>query len=172
MDYFSLFQLPVTYPINNKILISRFQKLQRQYHPDLFAYYEKSEQKKALYNSSIINKAYQTLKDPLKCAEHILFLHHYNFHDEQYIMRDTNFLNKQLELREELNIIEYKHKSNILLSKFNQYLNKEIKKYKILIIKQFNTKQWMKAAKTLCRLQFFDKLQKQVEEIEEKLLNC
>lgn len=108
MDYFTLFGLPVRYPVDGSLLASRFQDLQRQFHPDRFASQPERERLMALQQAATINEAYQTLKHPLKRAEYMLSLHGFDLGNEQHTLRDTAFLMEQLELREELDGIERK----------------------------------------------------------------
>ena len=108
MDYFTLFGLPVRYTVDGSLLASRFQDLQRQFHPDRFANQPERERLMALQQAATINEAYQALKHPLKRAEYMLSLHGFDLGNEQHTMRDTAFLMEQLELREELDAIERK----------------------------------------------------------------
>lgn len=62
MDYFTLFGLPVRYTVDGSLLASRFQDLQRQFHPDRFANQPERERLMALQQAATINEAYQALK--------------------------------------------------------------------------------------------------------------
>jgi molecular chaperone HscB len=73
MDYFTLFGLPAQYQIDIQALTSRFQDLQRQYHPDKFA--SGLSRTAAVQQSATINQAWQTLRNPLTRAEYLLSLH-------------------------------------------------------------------------------------------------
>ncbi len=73
MDYFTLFGLPVRYTVDGSLLASRFQDLQRQFHPDRFANQPERERLMALQQAATINEAYQALKHPLN-ARSICYL--------------------------------------------------------------------------------------------------
>ncbi|NIG87484.1 co-chaperone HscB [Serratia symbiotica] len=170
MDYFTLFGLPVRYPVDDSLLTSRFQDLQRQFHPDRFACQPERERLIALQQATTINQAYQTLKHPLKRAEYMLSLYGFDLANEQYTLRDTAFLIEQLELREELDAIERKADAESLLAEFDMRLNDTIKQRSALMVQQLNGERWSEAADTVRKLRFSDKLQQQVEQLTEKLL--
>ena len=69
-DYFSLFKLDQQFSIDMQLLEKNYVALQSNHHPDLFLL--QSEKKIALDIISKINKAYQTLKSPIKRAEYLL----------------------------------------------------------------------------------------------------
>ncbi|NIH16073.1 co-chaperone HscB [Serratia symbiotica] len=170
MDYFTLFGLPVCYPVDASLLTSRFQDLQRQFHPDRFACQPERERLIALQQAATINQAYQTLKHPLKCAEYMLYLYGFDLANEQHTLRDTAFLIEQLELREELDAIKHKADAESLLAEFDMRLNDTIKRRSALMVQQLNGERWSEAADTVRKLRFSDKLQQEVEQLTEKLL--
>lgn len=169
MDYFTLFGLPVRYPVDGSLLASRFQDLQRQFHPDRFASQPERERLMALQQAATINEAYQTLKHPLKRAEYMLSLHGFDLGNEQHTLRDTAFLMEQLELREELDAIERKA-DDAALAAFGERLAVAVRQRSAQMVQQLDSEQWTDAADTVRKLRFLDKLQQQVEQLEEKLL--
>ncbi|WP_442801524.1 co-chaperone HscB [Serratia rubidaea] len=169
MDYFTLFGLPVRYPVDGSLLASRFQDLQRQFHPDRFASQPERERLMALQQAATINEAYQTLKHPLKRAEYMLSLHGFDLGNEQHTLRDTAFLMEQLELREELDAIERKA-DDAALTAFGERLAVAVRQRSAQMVHQLDDEQWTDAADTVRKLRFLDKLQQQVEQLEEKLL--
>lgn len=169
MDYFTLFGLPVRYPVDGSLLASRFQDLQRQFHPDRFASQPERERLMALQQAATINEAYQTLKHPLKRAEYMLSLHGFDLGNEQHTLRDTAFLMEQLELREELDAIERKA-DDAALAAFGERLAVAVTQRSAQMVQQLDDEQWTDAADTVRKLRFLDKLQQQVEQLEEKLL--
>lgn len=170
MNYFTLFGLPVQYPVKASLLTSCFQDLQRQFHPDRFSCQPEGERLIALQQATTINQAYQTLKHPLKRAEYMLSLYGFDLDNEQHTLRDTAFLMEQLDLREELDTIKRKADAENLLAEFNMRLNDTIKQRSALMVQQFNSEQWSEAADTVRKLRFSDKLQQEVEQLIEKLL--
>lgn len=91
MDYFTLFGLPAQYLLDVQALATRFQDLQRQFHPDRFASRPQAEQLAAVQQSATINQAWQTLRNPLSRAEYLLSLHGFDLASEQHTVRDTAF---------------------------------------------------------------------------------
>ncbi|OKP03976.1 co-chaperone HscB [Xenorhabdus eapokensis] len=171
MDYFTLFGLPARYAIDREQLVTRYQELQRQFHPDRFANQPEREKTLALQQAATINDGYQTLKHPLKRAEYMLSQQGFDLSNEQHTMQDTAFLMQQLELREELDAIEHRVDSETALNDFSSRLNKMIKTRSEQMEQQLNAAEWSIAADTVRKLRFLDKLHQQVEQLEERLLD-
>ncbi|MDC9582318.1 co-chaperone HscB [Xenorhabdus sp. PR6a] len=171
MDYFTLFGLPARYAIDREQLVTRYQELQRQFHPDRFANQPEREKTLALQQAATINDGYQTLKHPLKRAEYMLSQHGFDLSNEQHTMQDTAFLMQQLELREELDAIEHSVDPETALNGFTSRLTKMIKTRSEQMEQQINAAEWSMAADTVRKLRFLDKLQQQVEQLEEQLLD-
>jgi len=74
VDYFTYFGLPRKLHVNVAALEKEFYDLSRQLHPDLFARAEAREQQWSVEQSSLLNDAYRTLKDPIKRTEYLLRL--------------------------------------------------------------------------------------------------
>jgi molecular chaperone HscB len=73
-DYFSVFELPRKLNIDISALGKHFYASSRKLHPDLFARASKEEQQWSEEQSSRLNDAYRTLKDPIKRTEYLLKL--------------------------------------------------------------------------------------------------
>jgi molecular chaperone HscB len=74
VDYFTFFGLPRKLNLDTKALESEFYALSRKLHPDLYSQEESKEQAWSLEQSSKLNDAYRTLKDPIKRTEYLLRL--------------------------------------------------------------------------------------------------
>ena len=74
MDYFEIFSLPQHLIIDTAALEKSFYALSRRLHPDRFAARPAAEQETALAESSRLNDAYRTLKDPIARTEYLLKL--------------------------------------------------------------------------------------------------
>src|SRR5229473_3349758 len=74
VDYFTFFALPRKLNVNVARLEQEFYELSRKLHPDLYARADKREQEWSLEQSSLLNDAYRTLKDPIKRTQYLLGL--------------------------------------------------------------------------------------------------
>jgi molecular chaperone HscB len=74
VDYFTFFGLARKLDINANALEKEFYELSRRLHPDLNARFDKREQAWSLEQTSLLNDAYRTLKDPIKRTEYLLHL--------------------------------------------------------------------------------------------------
>lgn len=72
--YFDIFSLPQHLNIDIAALEKSFYALSRKLHPDRFAARPAAEQDAALAESSRLNDAYRTLKDPIARTEYLLKL--------------------------------------------------------------------------------------------------
>lgn len=73
-DYFSFFGLPYRLNLNVPQLEREFYSLSRHLHPDINAIRTLQEQEWSLQQSSSLNDAYRTLKDPIARTEYLLRL--------------------------------------------------------------------------------------------------
>src|SRR5712672_341143 len=74
VDYFTFFRLPRKLNIEVAALEKDFYELSRKLHPDLNARADGKEQEWSLQQSSLLNDAYRTLKDPIKRTQYLLTL--------------------------------------------------------------------------------------------------
>ncbi len=74
VNYFSFFGLPRKLNLDVPSLEREFYELSRKLHPDLNARADKREQEWSLEQSSLLNDAYRTLKDPIKRTQYLLQL--------------------------------------------------------------------------------------------------
>ncbi len=74
VDYFTFFALPRKLNLDATLLEREFYELSRKLHPDLCARADKREQEWSLEQSSLLNDAYRTLKDPIRRTEYLLRL--------------------------------------------------------------------------------------------------
>ena len=74
MDYFTFFSLPRKLALDIVALEKQFYVLSRKLHPDRFASKPIAEQEAALAESSLLNDAYRTLKDPISRTQYLLTL--------------------------------------------------------------------------------------------------
>src|ERR1700743_3281862 len=74
VNYFSFFGLPRKLNLDVARLEREFYELSRKLHPDLSARADKREQEWSLEQSSLLNDAYRTLKDPIKRTQYLLRL--------------------------------------------------------------------------------------------------
>ena len=74
VDYFAFFGMPRKLNVDVASLERAFYELSRKLHPDLNARADKREQEWSLEQSSLLNDAYRTLKDPIKRTQYLLRL--------------------------------------------------------------------------------------------------
>ncbi len=74
VDYFTFFGFPRKLNLDTAALEKEFYVLSRRLHPDLFAQANAEERAFSLEQSSMLNDAYRTLKDPIKRTEYLLRL--------------------------------------------------------------------------------------------------
>ena len=74
VDYFTFFGLPRKLNLDVALLEREFYQLSRKLHPDLYSGADPREQAWSLEQSSQLNDAYRTLKDPIQRTEYLLRL--------------------------------------------------------------------------------------------------
>ncbi len=151
-DYFSLLNITQAFDIDLATLEAEYFKAQRQYHPDRFVGKPAGERNQALQKSMDINHAYETLKNPLTRAQHLLQLQGIIVGtDSDSIKPSHELLTEIMELREQLaeskkiEQISELHKNSLL----------DISKY-------YANKDWQKMAQETLRLGYLEKILRDV----------
>jgi molecular chaperone HscB len=101
-NYFELFGMPVGFRVDKAALAERYRELQKVVHPDRYASGSEAEQRLSLQQTTQVNEAYETLKDPVKRAIYLLRLNGVDMQLDKETTQDTAFLMEQLEMREQL----------------------------------------------------------------------
>src|SRR3979490_867681 len=74
VDYFTFFAFPRKLNLDTAALEKEFYALSRRLHPDVFGQADTQERNWSLEQSSLLNDAYRTLKDPIKRTQYLLRL--------------------------------------------------------------------------------------------------
>lgn len=74
-NYFSCLGLPEQFDLDVAVLEKAYMAQQRAWHPDRWVGKPEAERLRATHAAMAVNAAYQTLKDPLTRAVHLLALH-------------------------------------------------------------------------------------------------
>lgn len=178
MNYFELFSLPTSYEIDSDQLADHYRDLQRTVHPDKFAHASEQDKRLSVQRTAQINDGFTTLKDPIWRAEHILTLNGLDLSHESTTIKDTGFLMQQMEWRESIELIatsrdnpdvdemiatlydSFEHFRDLLQSELSSLLQQL----------QPDEKQLKLAADLIRKLKFMAKLQSELEQLEDKLL--
>jgi molecular chaperone HscB len=174
VNYFQLFGIDVSFNIDLNQLSQTYQTLQKAIHPDRFAHVSSQEQLMAVQKSAEINDAYQTLKSPLKRAEYILNLRGVDMPNEQQSFSDNAFLMQQMELREMLEDVKFANDIEQALNNAQQMLAKEYQDLLVLMSSQIldnNPATNLLACDNLRKLKFYQKLNVEVERLEDRLFD-
>ncbi|MFO1312032.1 MAG: Fe-S protein assembly co-chaperone HscB [Burkholderiales bacterium] len=100
-NHFDLLGLPVRYRVDPDALDAAYRKLQAEVHPDRFAGAGDADKRLAMQASARVNEAYRALKDPVQRAQYLLTLHGVDAVGETDTALPFDFLERQLDRREE-----------------------------------------------------------------------
>ena len=170
-NFFDIFGLDETFGLDQGGLRERFRDLQRKYHPDNYATASDAEKRISAQYAAHINEAFTTLKDPVLRARYILSQHGISSNERTHM--DTSFLMEQMELREELEAARSISGGMTALMKLSDKVSKN---YTAMIADLEATlddpsEPGLERADQLVReLQFFDRIQQEIEEAEEAYL--
>lgn len=163
-NYFEVFNLPYDFDLNLKELERRYEGLSMELHPDLYQVSNPFEKKQSHESSTLLNKAFVTLRDPQQRANYLLGLLAKGQPLNQRSLPD-DFLEDMFELQE--NLDEYLLEANAeKVAEMKEDLNERLTRLKQVVrgffakIRQSGPKQellqqiqtWLNAQKYLERL--------------------
>lgn len=172
MNYFELFNIPVSFDVDMSVLPQTYQQLQRLTHPDKFSSGSEQQKLVAIQKNAQVNDAYSVLKSPLSRAEYMLSLRGIDLQHEQQTIKDSSFLMQQMEWREELSEIAEQTDPLSALEELESEIKLAIKNdlsqlKEFLGCEQASAEQ--KAADIIRQLKFLYKMLSEIELKEESL---
>lgn len=128
MNYFELFEIPVSLKVDKSVLAKKYFELQKKYHPDFYTNSDDEEQAAVLEKSSSINKGLKLLQNQDETIKYVLQQKGLLSDDEKYQL-PPHFLMEMMELNENLSA-----ESALEIEEIENNLYDEVKK----IIDNFN----------------------------------
>lgn len=99
MNYFELYDLPVSFHPDQSVVKQQFYALSKKYHPDFYINESVEKQEEVLELSTLNNKAFQVLKNPQKVLQYVLELKGMLSEGESYTLPQS-FLMEMMEVNE------------------------------------------------------------------------
>ncbi len=171
-NYFELFGMPVGFLLDVAELSVRYRELQKVVHPDRYAASGEQSRRLSLQSATMVNEAYQTLKDPLKRARYLLSLKGIDTDAGNQTLDDPAFLMQQMELREALANVRGAPDPQAELDRLLREIGDMIKAQIAQLAVQFEEsgpEQLSATAQTVHKMQFLNKLHAEAEAVEADL---
>ncbi|MGI9320134.1 MAG: Fe-S protein assembly co-chaperone HscB [Thiogranum sp.] len=169
-NHFELFSLPQRYVLERAQLDARYRDMQRSVHPDRYASAGDQERRISMQQTTKINEAYEVLKDPLKRGRYLLELRGHAIEDQQSSHQDPAFLMRQMELRENLAEIREQDDPLQALDRLALEIRSQYGALESALAQALDDDAEFEQAVTLVlRMQFFKRLQEEVQELEADL---
>jgi len=174
VNYFQLFGLESQFNLDTNAVAQTYQTLQKAVHPDRFAHGSEQEKLLSVKKSTLINDAYQTLKNPIKRAEYILVLRNVDMPSEQMSFSDNSFLMRQMELREMLADVKSANDVDTAVLEVTQVLDAEFEQLFKIMQEQLDENSDSAnamACDNLRKLKFYQKLHVELDKLEDLLFD-
>lgn len=174
-NFFELFELPVSYEVDLNHVQKKYMALQKQVHPDKFANASDAEKRLSMQQTSWINEAQTTLRDPVLRATYLLKLKGTDINLENETTMDAAFLMQQLEMRERLEHIKKEDDPLAELDAMAKELKTSTQDMMASFSASYEGEQIDDAREWIRKLQFMQKAKKEIDsmsaEIEDELMS-
>ena len=161
-NFFQLFGLAQTFALHSATLEQRYRALQLQVHPDQAAHLADSAQRVALQQSTFVNEAYQTLRNPLRRARYVLKLNDVDTQEETNTAMPLDFLMAQMDWREA--VIEAQQQRDVTaLDNLNAQMHSATRELETQVAAKIDgEKNYLAAAELVRKLRFMEKLAEEI----------
>jgi len=173
-NYFEFLGLPEVYPLDQQALSERTRELQKKLHPDKFSHLSDRERRLSVQYTAYLNEAVSTLKSPLSRAQYLLHLKGVDTFSESSVQLDPMFLMQQMEWREELESVRDEADPDEALEALQAIVDDQLAELR----QRFQTAyesggetDLEAAAMSVRKMQFIDKLGREIEALEDQLFD-
>lgn len=160
INYFELFGLKPSFDLDITKIVSKYHNLQILYHPDKHSSDNKEEKVRTAKFSTLANKAYSTLLNPLDRGIYILKLNNVSLEltsDENQLLLDNI-----LELSDEIS----RAASQSHLKKLKETIQLELKELSSSASTAFQKQNYEEARKIIVKMKYYNNLMDQLKDKE------
>lgn len=168
-NFFDLFHMPAVYEIDVEHLQQEYRTLAQAVHPDKYASAGDQERRISMQQSSWVNKAYQTLKDPIERAAYLLQMKGLDINLENETTMDATFLMEQMELRETLEDVRAQPDPLTVLDKELKNVKAGMQRLASGFSDAYQAGKLEDARETLRKMQFMQKARKEIDTLTAKI---
>jgi len=169
LNFFELFEVPVSYELNLEDVQLKYTVLQQAVHPDKFANASDQEKRLSMQQTSHVNDAFQTLKDPVLRAVYLLKLKGVDVNLENETTMDMEFLMQQMEMREVLADIKAYDNPLDKLDELGRNVKNSMTEMTTQFSDKFEADELDEGRELIRKLQFMKKAKRQIAELSAKL---
>ena len=168
-NYFELFGLNPDFEIDGAELQAAQQRLQAIYHPDRHVGADAAGQLASVQMASLVNQAFNTLRDPVRRSRYLLEINGAELPDESATTGDTEFLMEQLELRESVDGCRESDTPLDCCAEIASRLRNRAGEIADEFVAQLNAGQLDEAVESSRKMQFIQRIQQQLSELQFEL---
>lgn len=165
LNFFELFNIPAVFEVDLNDLQRKYTSLQQAVHPDKFANAGDQEKRLSMQQTSHINEAYQTVKEPVSRAVYLLKLKGLDINLENETTMDMEFLMEQMEMREKLAAIRDYDNPLDELDTLARDVNNKMKTMTAEFSTQYENDQLDTSREIIRKLQFMQKAKKEINDL-------
>ena len=163
-DYFSLFELPRAYAVDDRALEAAWHRLQSQVHPDRYAHLPDADKRRSMQWATRVNEGFRTLQKPLARAQYLLVLAGVDAGVETNTAMSAEFLMEQMEWREAVAEGRQAHDLEGLEQLRKRVKARTKKRYDQLAEALDDQRDYALAADRVRRLMFLEKLLSEIDD--------
>ena len=170
--YFELFGLDPVFDIDYSRLHAEQQGLQAIYHPDRYVSASERDKRVSVQVASWVNQAYETLQDPVKRSRYLLEINGADIPDDSTTTSDTAFLMEQIELREQVESCRQGEDGLQRSDRIGAGLAHRANQLAAEFVSHFEASQFDQAITSSRKMQFVQRIQQQLSELQFELEDC
>ena len=168
-NFFEIFDVPVSFEVDLDLVQQRYMELQKTVHPDKFVNASDQEKRISMQQTSWINEASNTLRQPIDRAIYLLKLKGIDLNLENETTMDAMFLMEQMEMREALSDVRSKEDPLAELDVFSAQIKNNMKAMSEDFSSAYQNDQLDDAKELIRKMQFMQKARKEVDELTAKI---
>ena len=168
-NYFELFGMQPSFQLDLETLAQNQTRLQANFHPDRFVNSSERERRLSVQMMALINEAGKTLKNPVTRGAYLLKMNGVELADESETTSDMGSLAEQMELREEMEACRTAEDGIDRCDAIENRLKKRSQEIAADFSTSFVAGDWQQALEHNRKMQFIQRLQQQLSELQFEL---